>query len=192
MLNTTRNRPKVVNLLVRSSDLPSRLDGFLAIQTGLGRNQVKRYIQNSCVTAVRLDAEVAVKPSLKLKEGDKVRLSYPSKGVLAKPNIIYQDDDIIAINKPAGVLTHAKTASDDEWTAQDLVQSLIADSPRGGLVHRLDRDTSGVLLFSRTASAHASLANQFKAHRINKQYLAIVSGKPRIWPVTLDWPIARS
>lgn len=184
-----RSKPIVLKVGI---DTHPRLDSFIATHTLLGRNQIKRYVKTGYVEVKRSGKHLdKLKPATKLIFNDKVTLSFPSKGKLPESDIIYQDTDIIAINKPAGILTHAKTASDDEWTAQDMVAKYIGDSPRNGLVHRLDRGTSGVLLFSRTARAHQSLANQFKEHRVTKNYLAIVDGKPKTAPLVMDWPIDR-
>lgn len=120
--------------------------------------------------------------------------------------ILYEDDDIVAVNKPAGVMTHPDGHSDEE-TASDWFAAHYPASrevgetqrlkdgteiARPGVVHRLDRDTSGVLIFAKTAEAHAHLKSAFQAREVKKTYLAFTYGVPKERKGTIDFDIGRS
>ena len=104
------------------------------------------------------------------------------------PPILYQDDDLLVINKPAGLIvedshTHSQT------TLQHALNNNTVD--RGGLVHRLDKDTSGVMLVAKTPQAQEALQQQFKLRQVHKTYLALVWGKPKDQHFKIDAPIDR-
>lgn len=109
--------------------------------------------------------------------------------------IIYLDDNVIVINKPAGILTHSKGALNDEFTVADFFRRYTAvglDTNRPGIVHRLDRDTSGLVIGARTEEAFALLKSQFADRKAHKTYIAIVSGHPKQPKATIDIPIGRN
>lgn len=108
--------------------------------------------------------------------------------------IIYIDDDVIVVNKPAGVLTHSKGALNDEFTVADFFRNYTEvglDTNRPGIVHRLDRDTSGVIIGARTEASFSLLKQQFSDRKAKKHYIAIVEGIPKQFNATIDIPIAR-
>lgn len=121
-------------------------------------------------------------------------------------DIIYEDADLVAINKPAGIMTHPDTHTTDgtlsDWflatypntkdvgETQTLQNGTVIHRP--GVVHRLDRDTSGVLVFAKTPESHAFLKHAFKEREVEKMYLAIVYGLLRERVGTIDFPIGRS
>ena len=109
--------------------------------------------------------------------------------------IIYLDDDVIVVNKPAGILTHSKGALNDEFTVADFFRRYTTeglDTSRPGIVHRLDRDTSGVLIGGRTPEACALLKAQFSERKAKKWYLAVVDGHPAEAEAVIDLPIGRN
>ncbi len=109
--------------------------------------------------------------------------------------ILYIDDAIIVIAKPVGVLTHTKGALNDEFTVADFFRrytSVGLATNRPGIVHRLDRDTSGVMIGARTPEAFELLKRQFADRKVNKTYLAVVSGIPKHDKAVIDLPIGRN
>ena len=176
-----------------------RLDQFLALQsTELTRAQLHRLIVEG---QVLLNGRSA-KPAQKVRSGDLVSLTIPpprETGVLPQwmpLTVIYQDSDIVVIDKPAGLSVHPGPGHPD----QTLVNGLLARCPdiqgvggaiRPGIVHRLDKDTSGLMMVAKNHHSHQKLSDQIKNRQVNKGYLALATG-----PVTpdaglIDQPIAR-
>jgi len=164
-----------------------RLDRFLTdLPLGLSRSQLKRLIDNGLV---EVDGQPA-KPGLKLKKGWGVVITVPDPeptrlmpeaGV--RFGILYQDEELIVVDKPAGLVVHPAAGH----RAGTLVHGLLAACPdlagiggevRPGIVHRLDKDTSGVMIVAKTDRAHQDLAAQFKQGRILKLYLGLCRGRP--------------
>ena len=113
-------------------------------------------------------------------------------------SVIYEDDDIVAINKPAGLTVHKTGPNDQQTTLADLVverwpkmKEVGEDPLRPGIVHRLDRDTSGLMLLAKTQKAFGYLKKQFQDRTIHKTYLALVYGAPKEPSGTIDMPVAR-
>jgi 23S rRNA pseudouridine1911/1915/1917 synthase len=145
---------------------------------------------------------VSAKPALRLSGGQVVIVDVPPmRESKAAPesiplDIIYEDSDIIAVNKPAGMTVHPAPG----YAHSTLVNAILAHCRdlsgvggvlRPGIVHRLDRDTSGVILVAKNDTAHAALARQLKARTIEKTYLALVTGTPKPAEGIIDAPIAR-
>lgn len=130
-----------------------------------------------------------------LRGGDPVTiLPVNIRKELVKIPVVYQDDDVIVINKPSGVLVHAKGVRDDEFTVVDAFRDLIDEDNinRPGIVHRLDRDTSGVMILARNTETKKYLQHQFQNRRANKTYMAIVDGIPKESSGIIRWPIERN
>lgn len=109
--------------------------------------------------------------------------------------IIYLDDDVIVVNKPAGVLTHSKGALNDEFTVAEFFRRYTTvglDTNRPGIVHRLDRDTSGVIIGARTPESFELLKAQFADRKAKKYYVAITDGTPKQMDASIDVPIVRN
>jgi 23S rRNA pseudouridine1911/1915/1917 synthase len=109
--------------------------------------------------------------------------------------IIFIDDNVVVINKPAGILTHSKGAENDEFTVADFFRrysSVGLDTNRPGIIHRLDRDTSGVLIGARTETTASLLARQFADRKTKKTYIAVVAGTPKQDEAVIDLPIGRN
>jgi 23S rRNA pseudouridine1911/1915/1917 synthase len=141
----------------------------------------------------------SVKPSYRLRQYDK--LSVDEAIITAEPEavdlpVIYQDDDVIVINKPAGVLTHSKGALNLEPTVASFIANSITDKQltgnRAGIVHRLDRPTSGVIICARNLPAQKWLQRQFAERKTEKTYIAIVEGIPKPAEALIDIPIGRN
>ena len=171
-----------------------RLDKFLAAHyASVSRSRFQQLIKNG---AVKVNDRPSIKPSLRIKLGDRIiineeKLSNARKDFAIEPepniplNIAYEDKDILVIDKPAGLLVHP-TPSQRQHT---LVNALIALYPniisvgenplRPGIVHRLDKDTSGLIIIAKNQNAFLAMKRQFLKKTIIKKYLALVEGVPR-------------
>ena len=123
-----------------------------------------------------------------------------------EPKILFENDDYVAVNKPVGVMTHPDgrntNATMSEWFGKQYPDAMLVGEPhihtdgteivRSGVVHRLDADTSGVLVFAKTQEAHEHLKEAFKAHEVQKTYVAFVYGVPKETKGTISFPIGRS
>lgn len=147
---------------------------------------------------VSVDA-VPIKASHKFTEGELTKIDtalleiQPSN---IKIPIIYEDDDVIVMNKPAGVLTHSKGALNIEPTVASFIRPMITDKSmndnRAGIVHRLDRATSGVIIAAKNEKTLKWLQKQFSTRKVKKNYLAIVEGVPSPSEAIIDAPIERN
>jgi len=146
---------------------------------------------------VTVNGEVVVSPKYELDEDDAVAVNPPKTPDFAKETlpVLYEDDNVMVINKPAGILTHAKGAPLDEFTVAEFMRTRTTDKPesnRPGIVHRLDRDTSGVIICARNPEAHSFLQRQFSDRKAKKTYLAAVEGAPKEQQAILRLPIERN
>jgi len=191
------NQP--VELIVSAAEAGWRLDVFLAHHFP----QYSRVHLRRVITAggVRVDHQGG-KPSYRLNAGQRVRLVLPEIPRQAPQpenipiDVLYEDDWVAAVNKPAGMVVHPARG---HWTGTlaSAVQyrfagrlSTLGGPTRPGIVHRLDRDTSGVILVAKTDPAHARLARQFAERTIVKEYYALVAGNPRLDRDRIVEPIA--
>ncbi len=162
----------------------ARLDVFLSEKTGYSRSHIKKLIDDDKVKVNFLPE----KCSYEVKTGDKVCFEEePPKELGVKPvniplDIIYQDDDLAVINKPQGLTVHAGNGTGDDTLVNALLYSLdklsgINGVLRPGIVHRIDKDTSGLLLVAKNDAAHISLASQIEKKTCKRYYLALLHGK---------------
>ena len=167
-------------------DQGKRLDRFLAEQlVDVGRSRVQQWIRDGRV----LIGGQPARASKRLNQGEEVAVDpAPLKPLKAFPediplDILYEDDDVVAVNKPAGMVVHSGAAAKSGTLVNALLHhfgslSKLGGELRPGIVHRLDRMTSGVLLVAKHDRAHRSLAKQFQARKVKKIYWAIVHGRP--------------
>lgn len=164
---------------------------------------------------VRVNGEVQTKPGYKMRETDTVHIDFDMDEHAAVPEIelpiIYEDDDCVVIYKPVGLLTHSKGDYNPEATVETWLRSLIArqkpvkrtetdqkkyeawrQGPRAGIVHRLDRATSGVMICAKTPEALVWMQKQFAQRRTKKTYFAVVSGHLKQPTALIDMPIERN
>ena len=176
-----------------------RLDRFVAEQCpDLTRARGAALIRQGCV---RVNG-APVRPSHPLRAGDLVEVSVPPPAptdIAPQPmalSVVYEDSALLVIDKPAGLTVHPGPGHPD----RTLVNAVLALAPgiegvggeqRPGIVHRLDKDTSGLIVVAKTHAAHASLSRQLKERRVRKTYLALVRGAPREDDGAIDAPIAR-
>lgn len=151
--------------------------------SNLSRTVAQDMIKNGEIT---LDGK-AVKPGQKLKEGNRIEVTFRSEELETNIQatelnfpILYEDNDIIVINKPFGLVVHPG-AGNEKHTVVSSVLSHTTLSPIGapdrpGVVHRLDKETSGIMVLAKNKEAHKSLAEQFAGHELDKEYLAIIQG----------------
>jgi 23S rRNA pseudouridine1911/1915/1917 synthase len=159
----------------------------------VSRSLIKNLIDKGLVTVDGCE----IKPDSHLSTGTVVKVNYDFQ---FKPNethkieIIYEDEDCLVIIKPNGMLTHSKGAQNDEQTvASSITKHLAKDMTgnRAGIVHRLDRDTSGVMICAKNKVSLKWLQKQFANRRVKKTYLAVVAGVPNPTKAIIDMPIAR-
>jgi 23S rRNA pseudouridine1911/1915/1917 synthase len=175
----------IVSFLVLSQDSAKRLDVFLSQkEPALSRSQIKRLIETG---KVRIEGRKA-KPGLRLREDERVTLILPEPKKMeveaeAIPlKVLYEDRHLIVVNKPAGLVVHPAAGN----YSGTLVNALLHRCPdlsgiggvlRPGIVHRLDKDTSGVLVVAKDDPAHRSLSDQFRKHTAERRYMGIVFGQ---------------
>jgi 23S rRNA pseudouridine1911/1915/1917 synthase len=194
---------RAVQLTAGEGTAGERLDVFLAGNLpSLSRAKIQKYIENKQVT---LNGRTAAKKAL-VQSGDLVDIDI---SVTAAPShagpvprripldILYQDDALLAVNKPAGMVIHPGSGTGDATLVHALlyhVHTLSAGSQpdRPGIVHRLDKDTSGVVLVAKTDAAHAALAALFASREIKKQYVGICVGRRPDASGTIREPLGRS
>lgn len=180
----------------------TRLDRFLIGATQeMSRTYLQRLIRNGDVT---VNDKVAKQPSYQLRDGDRVCLMLPPPRPLdtIEPeniplNILHEDGHLLVLNKPAGMLVHPANNVNDGTLVNALLAhctdlSGIGGVERPGIVHRLDKDTSGILVVAKTDVVHRGLSAQFERHSITRQYVAVVCGTPAETTGTIDARIARS
>jgi len=196
---TSRNENSSVTLSVLGTDAGQRLDTFLAAHIeGWSRARLQRLIEDADVLVNGLVA----KSSYKLHANDQieVELTPPPSTAFAPENIpldiVFEDDDLIVVNKPAGIVVHPAAGADAGTLANALAYhfsqlSNTAGTARPGIVHRLDKGTSGLLVAAKTESAHENLADQFRAREVFKSYVALVHGHVEKKTDQIDQPIAR-
>lgn len=180
--------PRMRRVTVAAPDAGGRLDRTLAAAlSDLSRSRIKGLVQAGCVQA---GGATITDPAYRVKQGQEFGVTVPAvedaapQGQNIALAIVHEDDDVIVVDKPAGLVVHPAPGHRD----QTLVNALIAhcgDSLSGiggvrrpGIVHRLDKDTSGLIVAAKNDAAHAGLSAQFAARTIARAYLAVVWGAP--------------
>ncbi|MFL5719918.1 MAG: RluA family pseudouridine synthase [Chloroflexota bacterium] len=178
-----------------------RVDRYVADATGLSRSYVQKLISDGRLTA----GGEALRANTMVGAGTELRLDVPPPAaleMLPAPDIalsvVYEDDDILIIDKPAGLVVHPSPGHSDDTLVNALLAhgggdawGGIAGVQRPGIVHRLDRDTSGLIIVARRDSAQASVMAQLKARRVKKTYLALVQGNVSAAVGRIEAPIGR-
>ncbi|WP_133364716.1 RluA family pseudouridine synthase [Qipengyuania sediminis] len=167
---------------------PGRLDKALAEASGLSRERVKVLI---AAGAVELAGKVALDPSGKVAEGTGFTIDLPlTVALAAAPQAIplaiaFEDEHLIVVDKPAGMVVHPAAGNPDGTLVNALLHhcagrlSGINGVARPGIVHRIDKDTSGLLVVAKSDAAHEGLAAQFAEHSVHRRYLAVCAGHPQ-------------
>jgi 23S rRNA pseudouridine1911/1915/1917 synthase len=187
-----------IELIFPVGSEPTRLDMVVGAMEGFTRSMARRLIESGMVT---VDGNVQ-KASLKLRGGEKVSVTVPPP-VPVEPaaeaihlQILYEDSDIVVVNKPAGMVVHPGAGNAHGTLVNALLGhchdlSGIGGELRPGIVHRIDKDTSGVLVAAKNDLAHRSLSDQFREHTIKRVYLALVFGSPRLDKGKIEAAIGR-
>lgn len=168
--------------LTLTSDSGERLDKFLTRHIKSSRNQIESLIKNGCVT---LDRKPITKPGIKLKPGQNIHVTFPPKHesesmtVDFDVEILHEDEDILVINKPAHLTVHpapsVKEATLVDWLkSKNISLSTLSGEERHGIVHRLDKETSGVMVVAKNNGAHANLSEQLQNRTMGRYYLALI------------------
>ncbi len=190
----------IKNLIVTKEESNNRLDVYLAKQyKELSRSHIQKFIKENYI---RVNSKFK-RPNYIVKPGDRIEVSLPrAEELLIKPeniqiDIVYEDDDIIVVNKQQGMIVHPALTNLSGTLVNGLLYycgsnlSDINGIMRPGIVHRIDKDTSGLLVIAKNNISHEILAKQFKQHTINRKYRAIVSGVINETNATIDAPIGR-
>ena len=159
-----------------------RLDHVLVEQhQEFNRSTLQKFIKQGCV---KVNGKVVRKPNTLVEKEDEVVLTVPDMGPQKEyhPEVIYEDEKVLVLNKPEGLLSMAKGEYCPEPTLEDF----------GLLVHRLDRDTSGVVILAKDEVTQKMLRKQFQDRKTHKTYYAVVEGRPKLDEAMIDLPIARN
>ena len=193
---------KKINLIVKEDDKNLRVDVFInKKENSISRTRIKNLILDK---KLNLNNKIMVDPSKKVSLGDVLNLIIPNpKKTSLKPykyklDIVYEDSDLIVLNKPAGIIMHPGAGNYDNTIVNALMSydkkslSNIGDELRPGIVHRIDKNTSGLVLIAKNNQTHESLSNQFSKHTIIRIYQLLVWGKIRPSKGRIETLITRS
>jgi 23S rRNA pseudouridine1911/1915/1917 synthase len=190
---------EIINGVIAHSGL--RLDKALAEASGLSRERVKVLMGEG---RIMLDGKPAANPSAKPAAGTRFTIAIPAATIAdARPQdiplvVVHEDTDLIVVDKPAGLVVHPAAGNLDGTLVNALLHhckgslSGIGGVARPGIVHRIDKDTSGLLVVAKTDLAHEGLARQFADHSLTRAYLAVVNGRPVPPAGTIAGRIGRS
>ncbi len=178
---------QIIELSVEQADDGTRIDAYLRAHTELSRSRVSALMLEGSVT---VNGEVQIKPSFKVTTGQCI---VPQDIPL---DILYQDADVVIVNKPCGMVVHPAAGNEDRTLVNALLYHVrdlsgIGGEMRPGIVHRLDKDTSGLILIAKNDRAHAALSEQFKERSMEKHYRAVAFGHFPEESGLIDAPIAR-
>lgn len=184
-------------MIVEATNAGKRIDKYLEENTEYTRSKIKKMIEANRV----LVGGLPVKPSYSLKENDEITIeSYEEPTTINPENIpldiYYEDDDLIVVNKPSGMVVHPAPGNYSGTLVNALMYhtnhlSTINTSIRPGIVHRIDADTSGLLLVAKNDKAHNSLAEAIQKKEVVREYIALVEGTINEDTATIDAPIGR-
>ena len=193
---------KKINLIAKENDQNSRIDVFINKNENLiSRTRIKNLILNK---KLKLNNQVMSNPSKKITFGDIVELIIPEpKKVSLKPyryklDIMYEDEDLLVINKPAGIVIHPGAGNFDKTIVNALMYydkkslSSIGDELRPGIVHRIDKNTSGLIVIAKNNITHENLSVQFRKHTVTRIYQLLIWGKLRPPKGKIETLITRS
>lgn len=190
---------EVKTLTTSEADKGKRLDAYIGEATDLSRSYAQNLIEDGLVSVS--GRKVAKK--YKIKAGETIMISIPeAKPIDAAPedipiDIVYEDEDVIVVEKPRGMVVHPAIGNPSGTLVNAIMYhcgdslSSINGAIRPGIVHRIDKDTSGLLMIAKNDSAHESLAAQLKEHSVTREYIALVFDNIKKDKLTIDAPIGR-
>lgn len=194
-----RDGDDVIEQVVPEQEAGVRLDAYMRTKTELSRSRIVSLMEEG---ALSVDGEVETRPARKTEAGQRIVLTI----LHARPaaieaqdiplDILYQDADIAVVNKPCGMVVHPAAGNEDRTLVNALLYHVhdlsgIGGERRPGIVHRLDKDTSGLILVAKNDAAHAHLSEQFKQRTMEKHYRAVAYGILREEAGLIDAPIGR-
>ncbi len=192
----------IINLIVNDNNINQRVDVFInKCENSLSRTRIKNLILKK---KLKINDIVSESPSKKVVVGDKIELDIPEpekaslKPYDYKLDIVFEDNDLLIINKSAGIPIHPGAGNYDNTIVNALMSycgtnlSNIGDELRPGIVHRIDKDTSGLIVVAKNNISHENLSKQFNAHTIKRVYLALIWGKLRPQSGKIETLITRS
>lgn len=187
--------------IVSQEEKGKRLDTYIpSVDTDITRTSAQRLIEDGNILVNGKNEKV----SYKIQENDKISVEIPEpKQIELKAQdipieIVYEDSDIIVVNKPKGMVVHPANGNPD-GTLVNAIMAICKDSLSGiggeirpGIVHRIDKDTSGLLIVAKNDNSHVKMSEQIKNHEVKKTYIALVRGVFKENEATIDMPIGRS
>ena len=192
----------IINLIVKDIENGQRVDQFISNnKKDLSRTRIKNLILNK---NLKINKKIIIDPSKKIycKDNINLEIPVPQKASLKpfnfKLDIFHEDKDLLVINKPAGISMHPGAGDYDKTLVNALMHydsknlSNIGDELRPGIVHRIDKDTSGLIVVAKNNLAHEKLSNQFSEHSIKRIYQALIWGKLRPQSGKIETLITRS
>ncbi len=192
---------RIIELTVEAENAGKRLDAFVSGEiTDLSRNYAQSLIEDG---RVKVNGELVTSKKHKVKVGDALYVDFPEPEVLdvvaqdIPIEIVYEDEDVIVVEKLRGMVVHPSPGNYDGTLVNALMYhcgdslSSINGTIRPGIVHRIDKDTSGLLMVAKNNAAHESLAEQLKVHSCKREYTALVYDNIKEDELTIDKPIGR-
>ena len=192
--------PEQVKTFLFEGKVPQRLDHFLVGRMpDFSRSRLQKLIKNN---AVRVESKVVQKSGYKLERGVRIQVIVPETAPSRlipediSLDIIYEDDNVLVVNKPAGMVVHPSAGHDSGTLVHAVLGHLptlqgVGGERRPGIVHRLDKDTSGVIILAKNDAAHIYLQEQFSERQVEKNYIALVDGVPPTPEGRVEAPIGR-
>ena len=189
------------DLIIEKIHEGTRIDSVLSLLLeDTSRNYISKIIEQG---GLKVNGKEELSKKYKVKEGDRVELDIPEPEILSIEaediplDIVYEDDDLMVVNKPRGMVVHPAVGNYTGTLVNAIMYhagdrlSSINGVVRPGIVHRIDKDTSGLLLIAKNNKAHESLSVQLKEHSINRRYIALVYDNIVNDNLTIDAPIGR-
>lgn len=184
---------------VNENDAGKRIDSYLASNIDCSRANIQRLIENGKVLVngknTKVSYKVQANDEITIEEEKPKEISLEAQEIPI--DVLYEDSDIIVVNKPKGLVVHPANGNPD-GTLVNAVMAICKDSLSGiggeirpGIVHRLDKDTSGVIIIAKNDKAHINLSEQIKNHEVEKTYIALVKGFVKENEATINMPIRK-
>ena len=191
---------KIININVQENDVGKRIDAYLSANTEYSRTNIQRLIENEKIKVndkkTKVSYKVQLNDKIVIEEEEPVDTGLKAQDIPI--DVLYEDNDILVVNKPKGMVVHPANGNPD-GTLVNAVMAICKDSLSGiggeirpGIVHRIDKDTSGLLIVAKNDFAHINISEQIKNHEVKKTYIALVRGVIKENNATIDMPIARS